>query len=675
MSPHTGRARPLIHALAVLALFLVGVDARADSDGTAPPVRSPYFEVKDDSGVDHFPMKETRVSARLNGVIASVHVHQVYRNEGKAPINARYVFPGSTRAAVNAMVMTIGTRRIRAQIHERDQARRIFAAARAAGQTASLLAQQRPNVFSMDVANIAVGATVDVELEYTEFLEANDGEYEFVYPGVVGPRYGGDADRTTEPTQWISSPYLHAGEAAPTAFDIGVELDAPLAVHDVQSASHRISAQWQGEQRVRIGLDEPRATAGNRDFILHYRLQGNAIVSGLTRFSTGGENYFLLQAEPPQRIVPATLPARDYLFIVDVSGSMAGFPLDTARTLIERLLATLTPEDSFNILFFAGGSTTLAPQSLPATPENLARARAMLAGMAGGGGTELLPALQQALAMPLAADSSRSLVLITDGYVSAEGPVFKLIDDNLGNANLFAFGIGSSVNRYLIEGLARVGRAESFVVTDAGAAAREAERFRAYISAPVLTHVAVGGEGVELYDVEPVHQPDLLARRPVLVIGKYRDARPGAAIQLSGVNGAGAQQWRFPLAGTASDPVLPVLWARKRLERLYVMPEAGGDNRARILALGLKYSLLTSATSFVGVDEVLPTGDGPLANTPATDVKQPLPLPQGVGDTAVGDSSNLTPAPEPEWTVLVAWCVLLLGLRATRKLYRARAGG
>ena len=148
-----------------------------------------------------------------------------------------------------------------------------------------------------------------------------------------------------------------------------------------------------------------------------------------------------------------------------------------------------------------------------------------------------------------------------------------------------------------------------------------------------------------------------------------RDARPGAAIQLAGSNGAGAQQWSFPLAGTASDPVLPVLWARKRLERLYVMPEAGGDARAEIMALGLKYSLLTSATSFVGVDEALPSGDGPAA----TDVKQPQPLPQGVADTAVGDS--LTPAPEPEWTVLVAWCALLLGLRSTRKLYRVRTGG
>ncbi|MFO1399813.1 MAG: hypothetical protein U1F30_01145 [Steroidobacteraceae bacterium] len=184
----------------------------------------------------------------------------------------------------------------------------------------------------------------------------------------------------------------------------------------------------------------------------------------------------------------------------------------------------------------------------------------------------------------------------------------------------------------------------------------------------MLTHVAVSGRGVELYDVEPAHQPDSLARRPVLVIGKYRDARPGAAIQLAGVNGAGARQWSFPLAGTASDPVLPVLWARKRLERLYVMPEAGGDARADHGARP-EVLLLTSATSFVGVDEALPSGDGPAA----TDVKQPQPLPQGVADTAVWRFAHARARARMDG--LVAWCALLLGLRSTRKLYRVRTGG
>ena len=653
---------------AMLALLAPGF-APADEAAAPPPPQSPYFQVSDDSGVDHFPLKETRVTVELNGVIASVHVHQRYRNEGTRALNAKYVFPGSTGAAVNAMVMTIGDRRIRAQIKEKEQAHKMFEAAKAAGQTASLLAQKRPNVFSMDVANIAPNSEVEVELDYTEFLSASDGEYQFVYPGVVGPRYGGAAESIDLPTAWVSNPYLRAGESGPAGFDISVTLNSPLPLHDVQCATHKIQTRWNGANSGTISLDEPKQTAGNRDFILRYRLQDNAIVSGLTRFSAGGENYFMLQAEPPQRINAAEIPPREYLFILDVSGSMSGFPLDTARSLISHLLATLRPADSFNILFFAGGSTTLAPQALPATPENLARAQQMLQQTEGGGGTELLPALQKALAMPVAEGTSRSLVLITDGYVDVEASAFRLVDDNLGRNNLYAFGIGSSVNRFLIEGLAKVGRAESFVVTNEADARREADRFRDYVSAPLLTNIAVSGRDVEVYDTEPRTQPDLLARRPVLVLGKYRKAGSHATIELSGVTGSGQQAWDFALAASSRDDTLPILWARKRLERLYVFPNANEDARAEILALGLKYSLLTSATSFIGVDEKLPTGDGP----EALDVRQPLPLPAGVSNAAVGES--LTPAPEPVWADLVAWCALLLGLRKFRKLYRSLAGG
>jgi Ca-activated chloride channel family protein len=664
--------RQLIQALAALGLIAVGLDTRAQVPAPAPTaessksVQSPYFAVED-AGVDHFPMKETKVTVKLNGVIASVHVHQHYRNEGNQPINAKYIFPGSTRAAMNGMSMTVGKRRIKAQIKEKEQAQKMFAAAKAAGQTASLLAQKRPNVFSMDVANIGAGEEVDVDMDYTEFLTATEGEYEFVYPGVVGPRYGGDADRTDAPVKWISNPYLKAGKSSPVAFDIDVQMQSPLALRDLTSTTHKVIAKWNGAQSVAVSLDEARQTAGNRDFILHYRLQGDAIVTGLMRFQSAGESYFMLQAEPPQRVTGSELPPREYVFILDVSGSMGGFPLDTGRNLIGKLLASLRPQDRFNILFFAGGSSVLSPESLPATPENFMRAGQMLRDIKGGGGTELLPALQQALAMKTPEGTSRSLVLITDGYVSAEDTAFRLIDDNLGKDNLYTFGIGSSVNRYLLEGLAKVGRAETFVVTSEADATHEAERFRQYISAPVMTDIKVTGRGVEIYDIEPRTQPDLLARRPVLVLGKYHNPKLGAAIELSGVTGTGRQQWSFPLSDATRDGSLPVLWARKRLEHLYVFPNASKDSRAEILALGLKYSLLTSATSFISVDETLPTGDA----EPATDVKQPLPLPAGVSNAAVGE--QLTPAPEPNELVMVAWCALLLGLRCMRKLYRKPA--
>jgi Ca-activated chloride channel homolog len=660
---HLRRAFTVLALVSVLALP-VGV-SRAAGGAESASAQSPYFALDNDAAVDQLPMKESRITARLNGVIASVHVRQRYRNEGKSPINARYIFPGSTRAAVNAMSMTIGERRLIAKIKEQQQARQLFEAAKAAGQSASLLSQKRPNVFSMDVANIVAGEDIVVELDYTEFLSATEGVYEFIYPGVVGPRYGGDAERSGQETAWIANPYLRKGRNSASTQDIEVVLESPIAIHELQSPTHQITTRWHGATNAVVRLNEPRESAGNRDYVLRYRLQDNAIVSGMTRFTAGNENYFMLQAEPPRRVAHAELPPRDYVFILDVSGSMAGFPLDTAKSLIDKLLAGLKRTDSFNILFFAGGSQVLSPGSLPASPENIARAHAMLGQMSGGGGTELLPALQQALAMPVTEGTSRSLVVITDGYVTAEGAAFRLIDEQLGHSNLYAFGIGSAVNRFLIEGLARVGRAEAFVVSSESDAAREAERFRNYISAPLLTDIKVSGTGVELYDTEPAIQPDLLAERPILVLGKYRGASGAASIELAGASGAGAQSWRFALQSAPEDRNLPVLWARKRLERLYVFPGAAESSRDEILNLGMKYALLTSATSFIAVDELVAN-----RGAPALDVKQPLPLPAGVENTAVG--APLQPAPEPEGLLLGVCGSMLLALRAlSRRFGRA----
>jgi len=650
--------------LPMLPVFLPGAWAgESPADETAVPV-SPYFFVEgEDSGLDRLPLKKTAADVRLNGFIASVTLAQVYRNEGNRPINATYIFPGSTRAAVNGMTMTVGERRIVAKIKEKEAAAQVFKAAKEAGKSASLLSQKRPNVFSMQVANILPGDEVTVELVYTEILTAEDGVYEFVYPGVVGPRYGGDAAHTAGETGWISNPYLAEGTADPVIYDLHVDIASPLPISELSSPSHTLETAWQDSQSVRLSLKDAR-DAGNRDFILRYRLQDERILTGLSRFESGEENYFLLVSEPPKRVLPEQIPARDYFFVVDVSGSMAGFPLDTASALMLKLLGDLKPTDRFNILFFAGGSEVLSPQPLAATPENIALARTLLKQQRGGGGTELFPALQRVLAMPSDENTSRNIVLVTDGYISAEDRVFRLVDEQLHRNNLFAFGIGTSVNRHLIEGMAKAGRAEAFVVTGQADAVRMAERFRQYISAPALTHIRLQAEGVALYDMEPANIPDMLAERPIMVIGKYRNMSDNARLVLSGVGGLGEQQWTFSLQDAPdADAVLPQLWARKRLERLYVIPEADEETqRKSILDIGLKYSLLTRHTSFVAVDETVPN-----TTAEAEEVKQPLPLPQGVSNLAVG-----RPMPEPGLLWLVTALVLVMAgarLRGNRRVF------
>lgn len=645
---------PYSRLILLLLLSPLGF-ATADTGEQNQTSLSPYFFVEgDDSGTERLPLKKTSTRVKLNGYMARVVVTQLYRNQGDKPINATYIFPGSTRAAVNGMTMTIGERRIVAKIKEKKAAKQTFEKAKKEGKSASLLSQKRPNVFSMEVANIMPGDEVKVELTYSEIINAEDGVYEFVYPAVVGPRYGGDATTTTTETKWIENPYFAEGHKDPTRFELAVAMHSPLSISGLTSPSHKIDAQWQNKQSVAISLPDADDN-GNRDFILRYRLQDEKILSGLTRFESDGENYFLLVSEPPSRVLPDQIPTRDYFFVIDVSGSMHGFPLNTAKQLMERLLGNMNPGDRFNILFFSGGSRVLSPQPLPATPANISLAKAMLMNQRGGGGTELYRALQQVFNMTSGDDTSRNIVLITDGYISAEDRVFQLIDRNLHRNNLFAFGIGSSVNRFLIEGVAKAGRAEAFVVTDQQEASQQAQRFNDYISAPVLTNIRLHADGVELYDMEPARIPDMLAQRPILVLGKYRNASDSAKLTLKGVGGEGEQQWTFRLNNAdAGDANLPQLWARKRLERLYVIPHEDKQvQKENILKLGLKYSLLTSQTSFVAVDETVRN-----PSKKAQDVKQPLPLPKGVSNLAVG---RRMPEPELLWMLVVAFIAGTIG--------------
>ena len=608
------------------------------------------------------------MDAVVAGVIADVTVTQVYTNAGSVPLEAVYIFPGSTRAAVHGLTMTIGERRLEAKIKKRDEARRTYEAAKAEGKSTSLLEQQRPNVFQMSVANILPGDEIKVELRYTELLVPTDGVYAFVYPGVVGPRYSNKplADASERDT-WVGNPYLKSGDVDPARFDISVHLAAGLPLQDVRCETHSVKIAYKGEREATIATDPTDTTASQRNFICRYRLAGGAIQSGLLLAEGKDENFFLLMIEPPARPALAQIPPRDYVFVVDVSGSMNGFPLTVSKKLVHDLLSTLRPSDSFNLLLFAGDSQILAPQSLPATPDNIRSAVALLEKESGSGGTELLPALKKALAIPQAEQISRSIVVVTDGYVDVEPEAFELVRTNLGRANLFAFGIGSSVNRHLIEGLAHTGQGEPFIVTSPDNAQEIAAKFSDYVSSPVLTRVQVAFDGFATYDVEPVAIPDVFARRPIIVFGKWKGPKTGSIV-LHGLSGDRDYSSRLPVTDAtplASADALSHLWARSRIAQLGDLENLkGSDERvSQITSLGLTYNLLTKYTSFVAVDEVVRK-----TTTPLQTVIQPLPLPQGVENSAVG--GDIPTSPEPStigMLVIIGVFVLCMVVRARRR--------
>lgn len=667
MSVHSKRLIMLAAVLVAGVLRIAPALAQPESNA-ADRTESPYFFVdSDDPSLDRLPLKSTRVRVRIVGVIADVTVVQQYRNDGTRPIEARYVFPGSTRAAVYGMTVRLGERLLTAEIREKARARREYTAAKHEGRTAALLEQHRENVFQMNVANIMPGDDIRVELRYTELIAPTDGVYRFVFPTVVGPRYNGapqTGSGTTE--QWISTPYLHQGQLASTRFELSVQVVAPIPLQTITSPSHRIAVQRLANAEASVALANAGRNENNRDFVLDYRLAGDRIESGLllARDDGGrGENFFLAMVEPPRVVGTTQIVPREYVFIVDISGSMHGFPLDTAKVLLEDLVGSLRPSDSFNVMLFAGSHYVLAPESVPATRANIQRALEGIRRQRGGGGTELIPALRAALALPHDQDRARTFVVITDGYVSVERNAFELIRKNLSSANLFAFGIGSAVNRSLIEGMARAGRGEPFVVLKPQTAAREAERFRRMIDAPVLTHLHARFEGLDAYDVEPPALPDVFARRPVIVFGKWRGEAKGRMV-LEGRSADGAFVATLDVGEaqvSQRNGALRYLWARQRVATLSDQEtlEGGTAYRQSILDLGLSYGLLTRYTSFIAVDRVARNN----SFTDSATVDQPSPLPQGVSDLAVGAAVPSTPEPNAWWLLAVAAVILMASRR------------
>lgn len=605
-------------ALVAAILLLCGTSFPTVVQASPPQSGAPYLAVAGES-TERLPLTSTRVDVVIAGVIADVKLQQVYENRGTRPIEALYVFPGSTRAAVYGLTMRVGDRVIRANIREKKKAREEYEQARSEGKTASLLEQLDPSVFRMNVANVLPGDRIEVELRYTELLVPERGVYEFFFPNTMGQRYG-----ETLPVSTSAS-----GAVVDYAFDIRTTLIGALPLQRVESPSHAVDVAHPGANRAVVTLAESAIEkAGASDYVLRYSLAGDAIQSGLIAYPEGDGGYFLLTAEPPRAVTAEMIAPREFVFVVDVSGSMMGEPLDAAKALVRDLFGVLRPTDRFNVVLFSGGSKVMAPGgSLPATPDTLKKVLASLDTESGGGGTELVPALDTAFALPAQPGMARSIVVVTDGQIAAGGEAFRTIRAVLGRSNVFAFGVGSDVDRPVIEMLARAGAGEPFIVDEMAQARAVALRMRSYIDRPLLTQIDLGIEGFDAYDLEPSRVGDLLAERPVTVVGRYRGTAGGRMIVRGRSGGQPYEQTvAFDQDSVSNDlAAVRLLWARTRIQRLLDEQtvvnrwedSSEGVHAKAIAELGLGHSLLTPYTSFVAIDQRVRT------DTPAVAVQQP----------------------------------------------------
>ncbi|MGB0429893.1 MAG: VIT and vWA domain-containing protein [Bacteroidia bacterium] len=593
----------------VFAIFLLSNTLFAQEE-FFDHVESPYLKAETSEGEKiELPLKSSIADVKIAGVIAEVNITQVYENNTDHNLNGEYVFPGSSKSAVYGMIMRIGDREIIAEVKEKEEAKDVFEKAKAEGKKASLLQQHRPNVFQMSVANIGAGEKIEVILSYTELLVPKKGVYEFILPTDVGERYVGEGHGDAD---WVANPHV-SGESENVEynkpyFDISVLINSGMPIGSVNCPSHTANVDFIDKKSAIVKLKNPGPKQIGPDFIVRYKLSGNKIETGLLCYEGENENFFLYMAQPPQQYKTSEIPPREYIFIVDVSGSMNGAPIEISKDLMRNLISNLRDIDKFNVLLFASGSSVFANESVAATSRNLKEAIAFIDKEHGTGGTDLLPAMKKAMGLKQNNEYSTSFVLVTDGFVTVETEAFDFVRNNLGDANFFPFGIGSNVNRYLIEGLAHVGNCEPLIITNLNESTDKANAYRDYIKSPLLTQVKVEYDnGFSAYDAIPENQGDLFAEKPILVFGKYKKAE--GLVRVKGTTGLAEYTSEATLENaniSKSNAALKYLWARHKIALLsdYENAAHNEENKSDIIDLGIKYNLLSKYTSFVAVDDV-----------------------------------------------------------------------
>lgn len=575
------------------------------------------------------PLKNTAVNVEISGFVARVRVVQDFENTFTEPIEAVYTFPLSQNSAVDEMTMTVGTRNIRGKVMKREEARKVYESAKAEGKTASLLDQERTNIFTQSVANIMPGESVKIEISYVETLKYEDGEYEFVFPMTVGPRY---IPGSVTDAMKISPPI--AAARAGHDISINVSLNAGVPVESIRSTSHDVDQLNYSPAVAKVNL-KGETTIPNKDFILRYDVTGKRIEDALIAHRSTRGGFFTLVLQPPDKIASEDRTPKEIVFVLDTSGSMYGFPLDKAKEAMKLSLDGLYPEDTFNLITFAGDTHVLFEKPVPATQGNLELAQEFLSSRIGGGGTEMMKAIKTALAPSGSTEHLRIVCFMTDGYIGNEDEIVAEIQRNSG-ARVFSFGIGNSVNRALLDKMAEAGRGEVEYVALEDEGSKAAKRFYERVRSPLLTDLSIEWNGMPVADVYPSKLGDLFSAKPVIVKGRYLRGAKGT-IKLKG-KVAGSPYVReidvsLPETEAANDS-LASLWARQRIDELSsdaLNAKAPANIIKQITDLGLEFQLMTQFTSFVAVEEKIVNRNGKPVK-----VEVPVEAPDGVDMTKAG---------------------------------------
>jgi len=607
------------------------------------------------------PLKHTSVSASVSGYVARVTVKQIFENPFKDKIEAVYTFPLSETGAVDDMRMKVGERVIKGTIKKREEAKEIYEHAKAAGQTAALLDQERPNIFTQSVANILPGNQIEVTLQYVDLLPYESGKYTFAFPTVVGPRFmpgtpigktgtGRVPDTTSVPdASKISPPVARSGERAGHDISIDINIDSGVAIRQIQSQLHEVTIKQPVAQKAQISLTN-KQTIPNKDFVLSWDVASDQIKSGYLTYkpSQSADGYFTVMVMPPKRATPEQIQPKEMIFVIDCSGSQSGPPLNKAKETMRYIIDHMNKEDTFNIIAFSNDARPMFAKPQKASAEMKQQALKYINALSANGGTWMAPAVEAACKTPADANRLRIVTFMTDGYVGNDMEIIGMIKKLRGKSRWFSFGTGNGVNRFLIDAMAKEGGGEAEYVLLNSSANAVGKKFYDRISSPVLTDIKLEFDGLSVKEVFPHEVSDVWAEKPLYIKGRY--IKPGAGtISISGFSGGKPYvekiKVNFPENASGSESIASV-WARAKVDRLmsedWMGAQSGSVNKElkdEIVKVALDHHIMTQYTSFVAVEEKVVNQGGTLRT-----ITVPVELPEGVSrETTLAEADAAAP--------------------------------
>ncbi len=538
--------------------------------------------------------------------------------------------PSPTSGAVDQMLMKVGDKEIRGVIKRREEARQIYEAARDQGRLASLLDQERPNIFTQSVANIMPGQKVEITIGYVETLTYEDGAFQFVFPMVVAPRFIPGLSTGSQGTGWaqdtsqvpdasrITPPVVEEGSRAGHDIDLSVSIDAGVPIENLKSSLHEVDIDRKNDNHATVTLKNKKEIP-NKDFVLKYTVAADKIKSGYICHKDGEHGYVMIMMIPPKRITPEQAAPRELIFIIDISGSQQGPPLEKSKETVRHIIKRMNPNDTFNIIDFNDTTRALFSSPKKNTPETIEKALQYVQSLHASGGTRMTSAIWEALSRKPPENRLRVVTFMTDGLVGNDFEVIQMVKKLHDKSRWFSFGAGNSVNRFLLDNVARVGGGEVDYIFLNSSSEDVARKFYRRMDTPVLTDVSIKSEGLELEEIFPTSVGDLWSHKPLIFKARY--TKPGkGTIKILGLQSGQPYEQELkvnlPEAESANGSISS-LWARSKVDELVDQDLMGVQRgnpdeklKEAIVKVALEHKIMTQFTSFVAVEDTIVTMDG-----------------------------------------------------------------